>query len=130
MGVSPLGAMRFAPLLLVLALVACEPNAGPAAADPEAPVEVDLSRVAEPTSTVVVAYKGRLDDGTVFDESDRATFSLLRVIPGFQTAIAGMHVGESKAVSIPPEEGYGDSPPPGIPPGATLNFEITLLDIR
>ena len=122
--------MRSVPFLLALALVACEPDGDTSSSAPEAAVTVDTTRVAEPTSTVVVAYKGRLEDGTVFDESDRATFNLQRVIPGFQTGITGMHVGETKALSVPPEEGYGDSPPPGIPRGATLNFEVTLLDIR
>ena len=40
-----------------------------------------------------------------------------------------MHVGETKSLSVPPEEGYGADPPPGIPPNATLNFQVTLVDI-
>ncbi len=76
-----------------------------------------------------MSYQGRLDDGTVFDESPRATFSLQQVIPGFQTGIAGMTVGESKTMVIPPEQGYGAAPPPGIPPNATLTFDVTLLDV-
>ena len=114
-------------LLLVLALAACEPADPPGA--PEAAVAVDTTHVAEPPSRVVVAYKGRLEDGSVFDESERATFNLDQVIQGFQSGITGMHVGETKSLSVPPEEGYGADPPPGIPPNATLNFQVTLLDI-
>ncbi len=123
--------MRAALLLaLVFSLAACEPDASPA--EPAADgVVADPTIVAEPTSTVTVSYKGRLEDGTVFDQSDRATFNLERVIPGFQTGIAGMHVGESKTLLVPPEDGYGATPPPGsdIPPNATLIFEVTLLDV-
>lgn len=121
--------MRFAPAVLLVALAACEP-ADPTEPDVDAIPTVDTTVVAEPTSTVTVAYKGRLEDGTVFDESERATFSLQRVIPGFRDGIAGMYVGQTKAMSIPPEDGYGADPPPGIPPNATLNFEVTLLGVE
>ena len=89
------------------------------------------SGVAEADSMVTVAYEGRLEDGTVFDRSDRATFSLVRTIPGFRDGVVGMAVGETRTFSIPPEEAYGANPPRGsiIPPNATLIFEVTLLDI-
>lgn len=90
------------------------------------------SEVARADSTVTVAYEGRLEDGRVFDESASATFSLQRVIPGFRTGVVGMRVGETRTFSVPPEQGYGNNPPDGsiIPPGATLIFEVTLLDVR
>ena len=105
-------------LLLLCALAACDSDTD--------------SDVARADSTVTVSYVGRLEDGTVFDRSSRATFSLRQVIPGFRDAIVGMRVGESKTFSIPPEEAYGDNPPEnsGIPPGATLVFDVTLLDVR
>ncbi len=116
--------MRTASLLLaLLVLSACK------AGDP---TDDGVLEVAEPTSTVTVAYEGRLEDGTVFDGSDRATFSLLQVIPGFQTGIAGMTEGESKTLELGPEEGYGPSPPPGsgIPPNARLTFDVTLIEVE
>lgn len=87
--------------------------------------------VARADSTVTVAYEGRLDDGTVFDESEGVTFSLRRVIPGFRAGVVGMRIGETKTFTIPAEEAYGNNPPPnsGIPPGAALTFEVTLLDV-
>ena len=122
--------MRPVVFVALFALAACQPGET-RGDDPEVGgIAVDTSIVAEPTSTVTVAYKGRLEDGTVFDQSDRATFNLQQVIPGFQTGIAGMHVGETKSLSVPPEEGYGADPPMGIPPNATLNFEVTLLGIE
>lgn len=115
--------MRASLLLLFLLLCAC----GPAE-----PADDGVPEVAELTSTVTVAYEGRLEDGTVFDQSDRATFSLLQVIPGFQTGIAGMTEGESKTLELGPDEGYGASPPPGsgIPPNAPLTFDVTLIEVE
>ncbi len=62
--------------------------------------------------TVKVHYHGTLDDGTVFDSSherDPLSFTLGQgeIIPGFENAVQGMSQGDSKNVSIPPEEAYG-----------------------
>ena len=63
--------------------------------------------------TVRIHYTGTLDDGTQFDSSagrDPLEFALGagQVIPGFDNAVDGMSVGESKTVTIPAEEAYGD----------------------
>ena len=62
--------------------------------------------------TVRIHYAGTLDDGTEFDSSagrDPLEFALGggQVIPGFDSAVDGMAVGESKSVTIPPDEAYG-----------------------
>jgi FKBP-type peptidyl-prolyl cis-trans isomerase 2 len=62
--------------------------------------------------TVQVHYKGKLDDGTVFDSSHgrgplEFTVGRGHVIAGFQDAVVGMDVGESKTVHIPADEAYG-----------------------
>lgn len=62
--------------------------------------------------TVKVHYQGTLDDGTVFDSSherDPLSFTLGQgeIIPGFENAVQGMNQGDSKNVSIPPDEAYG-----------------------
>ena len=61
---------------------------------------------------VKIHYKGTLDDGNQFDSSedrDPLEFELGsgQVIPGFDTAVEGMTVGESKNVRLEPEEAYG-----------------------
>ncbi len=63
--------------------------------------------------TVRIHYTGTLDDGTQFDSSagrDPLEFALGggQVIPGFDNAVDGMTVGDSKTVTIPPEEAYGE----------------------
>lgn len=113
---------------LLLPLAACESDDTSAEAAEVAPV--GEAAVAEPMSTVTVSYKGRLEDGTVFDQSERSTFNLQEVIPGFREGISGMRVGESKALMVPPEDGYGADPPPGIPPNVTLYFDVELLDVQ
>jgi peptidylprolyl isomerase len=62
--------------------------------------------------TVRVHYSGSLDDGTVFDSSkggEPIEFTLGQgaVIEGFERAVAGMRVGETRTVTLPPEEAYG-----------------------
>jgi len=62
--------------------------------------------------TVKVHYTGRLQDGTVFDTSVGSeplefTLGQGQVIPGFEQAVIGMQVGESKTVTIPVDQAYG-----------------------
>ena len=62
--------------------------------------------------TVKVDYTGTLENGTVFDTSvggEPLNFTLGagQVIPGFEKAVLGMKVGESKTVTIPADEAYG-----------------------
>lgn len=87
--------------------------------------------------TVVVHYTGWLEDGTKFDSSlDRGDpFSFIlgqgQVIPGWDEGLATMKVGGKRQLKIPAELGYGDAGSGGvIPPGATLIFDIELLEIQ
>ena len=61
---------------------------------------------------VAVAYTGKLQDGTVFDSSaGRQPLEFDagggQMIKGFDAAVIGMYVGESKTVTLPPEDAYG-----------------------
>lgn len=63
--------------------------------------------------TVRIHYTGTLNDGTEFDSSsgrDPLEFAVGggQVIPGFDSAVDGMAVGENKTVTIPPGEAYGE----------------------
>jgi FKBP-type peptidyl-prolyl cis-trans isomerase FkpA len=86
------------------------------------------------TDTVKVHYHGTLLDGTVFDSSvDRgqpAQFPLDRVIKGWTEGLQLVKTGGKIKLMIPPELAYGDQgAPPKIPGGATLVFEVELLEI-
>ena len=63
-------------------------------------------------NTVKIHYTGTLEDGQQFDSSkgrEPLEFQLGsgQVIPGFDKAVEGMAVGETKSVSITPEDAYG-----------------------
>jgi FKBP-type peptidyl-prolyl cis-trans isomerase FkpA len=85
---------------------------------------------------VTVDYTGWLMDGTKFDSSiDRNqpfafTIGAGRVIEGWDKGVAGMKVGGTRQLIIPPAMGYGAQGAGGvIPPNATLKFEIKLLAV-
>ena len=67
---------------------------------------------AETGNTVKVHYTGRLGDDTQFDSSagrDPLEFTLGtgQVIPGFEEAVTGMNIGDTKTVTIPADQAYG-----------------------
>jgi len=62
---------------------------------------------------VKVHYTGKLDDGSVFDTSEGSeplafTIGVGEVIPGFDQAVVGMRVGESREVTIQADDAYGE----------------------
>ncbi len=69
--------------------------------------------VAKTGDTVSVLYTGSFDNGTIFDSNENGTpltFVVGKgsVIPGFENAIPGMKVGETRSVHIPAQQAYGD----------------------
>jgi FKBP-type peptidyl-prolyl cis-trans isomerase len=84
---------------------------------------------------VKVNYEGKLIDGTVFDSSIKrgqpAEFPLGGVVPCWKEALQKMKKGEKAQVVCPAAVAYGDrGAPPDIGPGATLSFEVELLDFH
>ena len=77
--------------------------------------------------TVSVHYTGKLDDGTVFDSSsggEPLSFVLGQgqIIPGFESGVTGMAVGESKMVEIPCDQAYGQHQPEKVAQVARSEF--------
>jgi FKBP-type peptidyl-prolyl cis-trans isomerase len=87
--------------------------------------------------TVSVHYTGTLEDGTEFDSSvggEPFGFTIEavppQVIKGWDLGVAGMRVGGTRELTIGPDLAYGEAGAGGvIPPGATLIFEIELLEV-
>lgn len=87
------------------------------------------------TSTVTVKYTGKLQNGTVFDSTDKnggkpISFPLNRVIPGWTEGLQLMQPGAVYQFVIPSNLAYGPQGVPGaIPPNATLVFDVELISI-
>jgi FKBP-type peptidyl-prolyl cis-trans isomerase len=148
--------LRSIALCALLAAAACSEKPAAPAADaalPAAPVVNKLETVdlqvgtgAEAASgqTAVVQYTGWLYEaaaadkkGKQFDSSKNGgqPFKFVigagQVIKGWDQGVAGMKVGGSRRLTIPPELGYGDAGAGGvIPPGATLIFDVDLVAVE
>ncbi len=86
-----------------------------------------------PTSKVTAHYRGALLDGKEFDSSFKRnqpfTAGLTQLIKGWQEVLPMMPVGSTWRLWIPSDLAYGDYGTGGIPGGATLVFDIELLEI-
>ena len=81
---------------------------------------------------VTVAYKGKLEDGTVFDKAKKFIFHLGMgdVIKGWDKGVVGMRVGGKRKLICPPALAYGKrGAGKDIPPNSTLKFTVKLLKI-
>jgi FKBP-type peptidyl-prolyl cis-trans isomerase len=98
------------------------------------PVKEGTGESPTAASQVKVNYEGKLVDGKVFDASARhggpATFPLKNVIPCWTEGVQKLKVGGKARLVCPSALAYGERGAGGdIPPGATLDFEIELLEI-
>lgn len=99
-------------------------------------IKAGSGETAKSGDLVSVHYSGWLTDGKRFDSSvlRQKPFSFPlgqgQVIAGWDEGVAGMHIGGIRQLIIPPDLGYGERGAGGaIPPGATLVFEVELLEI-
>jgi FKBP-type peptidyl-prolyl cis-trans isomerase FkpA len=87
-----------------------------------------------------VYYKGWLTDGTLFDQSKTDekgqkqpfvfTEGAHQVIPGWEQGVAGMKVGGTRLIIVPPAAGYGTQGQGTIPPNAVMIFEVQLVAVQ
>ncbi|HQU72917.1 MAG TPA: FKBP-type peptidyl-prolyl cis-trans isomerase [Calditrichia bacterium] len=86
------------------------------------------------TDEVTVHYRGTFVDGKEFDSSFKrnqpATFPLNRVIPGWTEGLQLMKEGAKYEFYIPGNLAYGPRGRQGIPPNATLIFEVELISVN
>lgn len=74
-------------------------------------------KTVEKGSKIKVEYVGSLEDGTIFDSSEKHNSPLefvvgeKQVIKGFDDAVVGMKAGEEKEITLPPDQAYGQHNP-------------------
>ncbi len=83
---------------------------------------------------VTVHYHGYFPDGSVFDSSyernDTIDFPANGVIKGWIEALQGMKTCEARTLYIPGDLAYGPRGRGGIPPNATLLFNVQLIAVK
>merc|ERR1712203_45664 len=122
--------------LLLVALVAAEPQLTASGLGVEYLSKPDeCERLAKNGDMLEMHYTGTLEDGKKFDSSrDRSEafkfqIGVGQVIKGWEEGVLGMCVGEKRKLIVPPALGYGDQGAGDIiPGGATLYFEVELID--
>jgi FKBP-type peptidyl-prolyl cis-trans isomerase FkpA/FKBP-type peptidyl-prolyl cis-trans isomerase FklB len=97
-------------------------------------IKAGTGELPKATDKVKVHYTGSLIDGTVFDSSVQrnapATFPLSGVVKCWTEGLQQVKVGGKAKLICPSDLAYGDQGrPPQIKPGATLVFEVELLEI-
>lgn len=141
MKIASLALASLAALALPVAAQAAAKPAAPAAAPASAPAAAPAApKVTLETLTkgegaspgrddfVLIAYKGMLKDGTVFDQSDATPMPVGEVVPGFADGLVQMQRGGSYRLTIPSALGYGAEASGPIPANSDLVFEVQLID--
>ncbi len=78
---------------------------------------VDNKMAVKKGDKIKVEYTGTLDDGSVFDSSEKHGAPLEfevgsgQIISGFENAVIGMKKGDEKKIKLSPSEAYGDANP-------------------
>lgn len=137
---------------MVIGAVACDRNGGGSPTDPsQVNVEFSFSDLSIGTgveagagSRVIMLYElwlynpaGTASKGTrIGGSSDPAagpfpfTIGTGTVIPGIDQGVRGMRVGGKRRIYMPPSMAYGSQGQQGIPPNASLVFEVELTSIQ
>ena len=97
-------------------------------------IEEGSGATPDSTSNVSLEYTGTFIYGDTFDTSRNtdgpATFNINGVIDGFGEGIQLMEEGAQYEFFIPGELAYGDNPPQGLYPNATLIFDVELISVN
>ena len=90
---------------------------------------------AGPASLVTLHYTARIHEGPEVDSTyGRGTPETISLadppVLGLADGVRGMRVGGRRLLVVPPWRAYGERGIPGlVPPGATLDFHVELLEV-
>ncbi len=88
-------------------------------------------RVIRYNDKIRVMYKGKLMDGTIFDEKNSPIeFNLKNLVPAWKEVLVGKNTGSVFYIATPPQMGYGSQDNGEIPPNSCLYFEIKVMESR
>ena len=92
---------------------------------------IQIGQTASVLYTGYLAKTGQVFDASINNGGSPLSFTLgaTGIIPGFQEGMAGMRVGDTRVISVPPKAGYGNTAAGSIPPNSTLVFVVTLESI-
>jgi FKBP-type peptidyl-prolyl cis-trans isomerase len=103
-------------------------------------IQVGSGATAAAGQKVSIYYKVWLTNGTLVDQTStnssgqQQPFSFTlgagQVIPGMQEGVAGMKVGGSRLIIVPPAVGYGAQGQGSIPANSVLVFEVQLVSAQ
>jgi len=82
-------------------------------------------------AAIVINFIGTLVDGSEFNDSYEQSIPpnivVQELLPGLREGVQLMNTGAIYEFVLPADLGYGNTPPQGIPPGATLIYELELI---
>jgi len=114
------------------------------------PNEISPKSVVEPNAAVTLNYIGWSDDGvfdssivdwqnknvtpeTSFEGADTRPLQFVantgKLIPGFEKGIQGMKPGETRIITVTPDEGYGVDPSKHPLGNKTLKFKVNVVSV-
>lgn len=96
-------------------------------------IQAGTGPVITDADAVLIDYELRLPDGKLVDSSAShggpQAVAPGQTVPGFGEALTKMQKGGIYHFVVPPKLGYGDTPPPGIPPKSNLEFDVRVVDV-
>ena len=100
-------------------------------------IEIGTGIEASKGCLVFIQYTGQLENGTIFDSTQKhgRSFEFVigskKVIQGMSQGVTGMRVGGKRQIFIPSELAYGERAMGAlIPPNSNLIFDVELLEAR
>ena len=87
----------------------------------------------KPGAKAMVHIKATLADGQLLDDTSKrgqpapVEFGVNRTLPGLDEGLTGMKKGGKRILVVPPQLAFGERGNGGIPPGATIIFEVELV---
>ena len=96
-------------------------------------IQAGTGPVITTADAVLADYELRLPDGKLLDSSAQhggpQVMAATQTIPGFGEALTKMQKGGTYHFVVPPKLGYGETPPPGVPPKTNLEFDVHIVDV-